>query len=102
MYGTEKSFKQIGPFSYKAKSEIENLYLCGASILSHGVAGASYSGVQTAAGILGKTQRDLIQSDDTQNVQIFDSEDATNYPDWIKQKIELKKSKVEGNAERFK
>jgi phytoene dehydrogenase-like protein len=101
VYGTEKSFKQIGPFSYKAKSEIENLYLCGASVLSHGVAGASYSGVQTAAGILGKTQRDLIQPDDTQNVQIFEAEDATNYPDWIKQKIDVKKSRVKGNVVRF-
>jgi all-trans-retinol 13,14-reductase len=101
VYGTEKSFKQIGPFSYKAKSEIENLYLCGASVLSHGVAGASYSGVQAAAGILGKTQRDLIQSDDSQSVQIFEAEDAANYPDWIKQKMEQKKSKVEVNTKRF-
>ena len=101
VYGTEKSFKQIGPFSYKAKSEIDNLYLCGASVLSHGVAGASYSGVQAAAGILGKTQKDLIQSDDTQNVQIFEAEDAANYPDWIMQKMELKKSKVDVNTKRF-
>ena len=101
VYGTEKTFKQIGPFSYKAKSEIENLYLCGASILSHGVAGASYSGVQTAAGILGKRQDDLIQSDDTQNIQIFEAEDDSNYPDWIKQKMEVKKSRVEGNSERY-
>ncbi|WP_257212825.1 phytoene desaturase family protein [Maribacter sp. 4U21] len=53
VYGTEKSLKHIGPFAFKAKSEIENLYLCGASILSHGVAGASHSGVATAAVILG-------------------------------------------------
>ena len=101
VYGTEKSFRQIGPFSYTAKSEIENLHLCGASILSHGVAGASYSGVQTAAAILGKTQQDLIQADDTQNVQVFEAEDATNYPDWVKQKIEVKRSRVQGNVERF-
>jgi all-trans-retinol 13,14-reductase len=101
VYGTEKSFKQIGPFSYKAKSEIENLYLCGASVLSHGVAGASYSGVQAAAGILGKTQKDLIQCDDAQNVQIFEAEDDTNYPDWVKQKMAVKKSRVDSNTERF-
>jgi len=101
VYGTEKSFKQIGPFSYKAKSEIDNLYLCGASVLSHGVAGASYSGVQTAAGILGKTQKDLIQSDDAQNVQIYDAEDSTNYPEWLKKKIEVKKAKLDVNEKRF-
>ena len=31
VYGTEKKFSQIGPFAYRAKSEIKNLYLCGAS-----------------------------------------------------------------------
>ena len=49
VYGTEKNFMQIGPFSFKNKSEIENLYLCGASTLFHGVAGATRSGVETAA-----------------------------------------------------
>ena len=93
--------KQIGPFSYKAKSEIKNLYLCGASILSHGVAGASYSGVQTAAGILGKTQSDLISSVDDQNVRIYEAEDDADYPDWMKKKIEVKKSRVDSNINRF-
>ena len=64
VYGTEKTLNQIGPFSFKAKSEIENLYLCGASILSHGVAGASYSGVQTAAEILKCKQEDLLKQDE--------------------------------------
>ena len=101
VYGTEKSLKQIGPFSYKSKSEIENLYLCGASVLSHGVAGASYSGVQTAAAILGKTQSDLIQPDESQKLQVYEAEDASNYPDWMKKKIEVKKSRVELNSAKF-
>ncbi len=33
VYGTEKSLKHIGPFAYKSKTEIENLYMCGASIV---------------------------------------------------------------------
>lgn len=48
VYGTEKTLNQIGPFSYKNKTEIENLFLCGASTLSHGVTGATYSGLETA------------------------------------------------------
>ncbi|WP_281543137.1 hypothetical protein [Maribacter aestuarii] len=32
VYGTEKSLKHIGPFAFKTQSEIESLYLCGASI----------------------------------------------------------------------
>jgi phytoene dehydrogenase-like protein len=90
VYGTEKSLKHIGPFAYKSKSEIENLYLCGASVVSHGVAGAGYSGVQTAAAILGCRQDDLLISDPTQELEIFEAEDASNYPDWMLRKIALK------------
>lgn len=93
VYGTEKSLKHIGPFAYKSKSEIENLYLCGASVVSHGVAGAGYSGVQTAAAILGCRQDDLLVPDPEQNLQIFEAEDDSNYPDWMIKKIALKKER---------
>ncbi|WP_245529667.1 phytoene desaturase family protein [Cellulophaga algicola] len=94
VYGTEKSLKHIGPFAYKSKSEIENLYMCGASIVSHGVAGASYSGVQTAATILGCRQDDLIKPSDEQHLKVFEAEDDTNYPDWMTKKIDMKHSKL--------
>ena len=76
------------------KTEIENLYMCGSSTLSHGVAGAGYSGVQTAAVILGCKQDDLIQADSSQNLRVYDAEDNSNYPDWMLKKIVLKKSKL--------
>jgi len=94
VYGTEKSLKHIGPFAYKSKSEIENLYMCGASIASHGVTGASYSGVQTAATILGCRQDDLLKPSDDQHLRIFEAENDTNYPDWMCKKIEMKHSKL--------
>ena len=94
VYGTEKSFKQTGPFSYKAKTEIKNLYLCGASIMAHGVAGASYSGVQTAAIILNCKQDDLIRTDESQNVRIYDAENSLEYPEWMLQKIKLKRARL--------
>jgi len=87
VYGTEKSLSHIGPFSFDAKSEIENLYLCGASILSHGVAGASYSGVQTAAEILHCKQDDLLVNDDNQEIRIYDAENSEGYPEWMLNKI---------------
>ena len=97
VYGTEKSLKHLGPFAYKMKSEIEAMYMCGASTLSHGVAGASYSGVQTAASILGCKQDDLIQPDNTQNLRIYDAEDDIDYPDWMQKKIALKKARLASN-----
>ncbi len=98
VYGTEKGFWQTGPFSYSAKSEIENLYLCGASIMSHGVAGSSYSGVKTAAQILGCTEEDLLQIDGTQDLRIYDAEDRSQWPDWIQQRIAIKKKRFENKV----
>jgi phytoene dehydrogenase-like protein len=93
VYGTEKGFMQTGPFSYKAKTEIENLYMCGASIMSHGVAGASYSGVKTAAEILHCKEEDLIKNDESQQLRIYDAEDRSSWPDWIHQRIADKKKR---------
>ena len=97
VYGTEKSFKQTGPFSYKSKTEIENLYLCGASVMAHGVAGASYSGVQAAAIILKCKQEDLLKTDESQNIRIYDAENSSEYPDWMFKKMKLKRSRVRTN-----
>lgn len=99
VYGTEKSFKQTGPFAFKAESEIENLHLCGASIVAHGVAGATYSGVQTAANILKCKQDDLIKADDFQNVRIYDAENNSEYPDWMLQKIKVRKARMKAALE---
>ena len=97
VYGTEKSFKQTGPFSYKAKTEIKNLYLCGASVMAHGVAGSSYSGVQTAAIILNCKQEDLIKTNESQNVRIYDAENSSEYPEWMLQKMKVKKARMEAS-----
>jgi all-trans-retinol 13,14-reductase len=94
VYGTEKGFMQTGPFSYKAKTEIENLYMCGASIMSHGVAGSSYSGVKTAAEILGCREEELIQNDESQQLRIYDAEDSSQWPDWIHQRMADKKKRL--------
>ncbi|MFX0557114.1 phytoene desaturase family protein [Maribacter sp. CXY002] len=95
VYGTEKSLKHIGPFAFKAKSEIGNLYLCGASILSHGVAGASHSGVETAAIILSCNPEDLKAPLADQELMILEAEDDYgNYPESIQRKIELRQKKA--------
>ena len=69
--------------------------MCGASIMSHGVAGASYSGVKTAAEILGCREEDLIQKDESQALRIYDAEDSSQWPDWIHQRMADKKKRSE-------
>ncbi len=100
VYGTEKSLKHIGPFAFKAKSEIENLYLCGSSILSHGVAGASHSGVDTAAIILGCAPDELKEPKEGQKIKIYEAEDASEYPDWMLKKMEVKRTRALAKLEK--
>jgi phytoene dehydrogenase-like protein len=71
-YGTEKSLWQIGPFSFKQFSQIEGLCLCGASILAHGVSGATTSGLALAAAILGCRPGELLTATGHE-LQIFPS-----------------------------
>lgn len=95
VYGTEKGFWQTGPFSFTNKTEIENLFMCGSSIISHGVAGSSYSGVKTAAVILGCTEEDLLKKDDTQHVRIYEAEDSSQWPEWMHQRLADKRKRSE-------
>jgi all-trans-retinol 13,14-reductase len=86
VYGTEKSLKGVGPFAFKAKTEIENLFLVGASTLSHGVGGATNSGVEAVAKILGCKAQDLLNENKDQKLRIYDAENPTSWPDWVHQK----------------
>jgi all-trans-retinol 13,14-reductase len=63
IYGTDKIKKQMGPFGFNTKTEIRNLYLCGASTLSHGVAGVIGTGLRAAATILNCKTKDLLKQD---------------------------------------
>jgi all-trans-retinol 13,14-reductase len=92
-YGTEKSFRQTGPFSFGNESEIEDLYLCGASIFAHGVSGATNSGVLAAAKILGCRPEELIKPVEGQEVRVYDAEDSSQWPDWIHQRIADRKKR---------
>jgi phytoene dehydrogenase-like protein len=61
-YGTAKTPWQLGPLSFQVRCGVEHLYSCGQSTLSHGVGGASLSGLMAAKAVLGcKRVEDLLQ-----------------------------------------
>ena len=60
LYGAEKSRWQVGPFAWPIRTPVEGLLMCGASTLSHGVMGASMSGLMAAKGILQCSIDDLL------------------------------------------
>lgn len=83
VYGTEKTLSQVGPFSYKNKTEIENLFLCGASTLSHGVGGATHSGLAAAAAVLKCNTDDFMLENPDQVLRIYDAENPAQWPEWV-------------------
>lgn len=98
VYGTEKTFSQIGPFSYGNKTEIRNLFLCGSSTLSHGVGGATHSGIAAAAKILHCMPQDLLIPDENQHIRIYDAEDQATWPDWVFQKRKVREDRLKSAA----
>ena len=61
LYGTEKTLRHVGPLAFPVKTEIADLWLCGASTVAHGVMGATFSGMVAARAILGCRMSDLIR-----------------------------------------
>ena len=61
IYGTEKTLGQMGPLGFMPKTRINDLWLCGASTLSHGIAGATTSGLIAATQAMGVPMRELLQ-----------------------------------------
>ncbi len=62
-YGIEASLEQMGPFRMGPATDIEGLYLCGASTPSgHGIGGAMRSGIAAAGAALGTDLWKLVRS----------------------------------------
>jgi phytoene dehydrogenase-like protein len=95
-YGTEKILQQVGPFGYQAQSPIQNLFLCGASTIGHGVMGATNSGLATAVKMLGlKRPSQLLTHQEGQNLQICPAEHPEQWPDSVTQKMMVRKQRRE-------
>jgi len=59
-YGTAKTRWQIGPFGFQQRGPVDGLFLCGASTLSHGFAGAAFSGLIAAQQVLNLPRPDAL------------------------------------------
>ena len=70
LYGTAKSARQIGPFGFPIRTEIDRLYHCGASTTSHGVMGAVYSGLLASKKMLGLSTREILVHSDEGSVLV--------------------------------
>ncbi|MGZ3722386.1 MAG: phytoene desaturase family protein, partial [Bdellovibrionales bacterium] len=92
-YGTEKSRFQMGPFAYRNRTEIEGLFLAGASTSAHGVSGAANSGIDAAASLL-EVRRAEILKNTGQKMRTYSAEDPSTWPEAIHARVARNRENV--------
>ena len=98
LYGTDKRASQMGPWGFGAKTEFDGLYLCGASTLSHGVAGVTSSGIEAAKAVLNCRSRDILTQ--TGPGPLFlQAEDVSGWPEHLRRKMERGELPREGEEQ---
>jgi len=86
LYGIEKNRRQVGPGAFSTQTEFEGLLLCGASTLSHGVAGAQASGLAVARKILKCSTADLLTQAGPE-IKIYPSDDISQWPEHLQKRM---------------
>jgi phytoene dehydrogenase-like protein len=86
IYGTEKTLRNLGPFSFPLRTHIRGLYQCGASTLAAGINGVTKSGLAAAAAALECEPEELLSATG-QSVQILPAEDPSCWPEALRPAI---------------
>jgi phytoene dehydrogenase-like protein len=94
LYGIEKNVSQVGPGAFSTKTRFDGLYMCGASTLSHGVAGVTATGLAAAGAVLGCRTSDLLVQNGPP-LEVYPSEDTSVWPEYLRKQIERGKKKSE-------
>ncbi len=87
LYGIEKSRSQSGPLGFPIDTPIEGLYMVGASTMSHGVAGATSTGLTAARKILNCRTSEMLQQNGPE-LRIYPAEDIAQWPEDLQKRIE--------------
>jgi all-trans-retinol 13,14-reductase len=79
LYGTEKTLRQLGPWAFPVRTELEGLLMCGSSTLGHGVMGAASSGLVAAAAAMECRPAELLGKP-TGEFKMYSAEDPSTWP----------------------
>jgi len=79
IYGTEKTVRNLGPFSFSVDTHLPGLYQCGASTIAPGINGVTHSGLDAAAAVLGCRREDLLTTTG-QRLRVYSAEDPATWP----------------------
>lgn len=85
---------QAGACSFSPRTEFDGLFLCGASTLSHGVAGVTQSGIDAAKAVLNCRTRDLLKQNGP-SLTFLPSEDVSQWPEYLRRKMERGEAAME-------
>ena len=83
VYGTEKTAQNLGLKAYPVRTELPGLSMVGASTISHGVFGATFSGLHAARAILGCPMDQLLQAGGPE-IPLYPSERPDEWLDALK------------------
>jgi all-trans-retinol 13,14-reductase len=83
MYGTEKTLRNLGPFSLPVRAPLAGLFQCGASTLAPGINGVTRSGLMAAAAALECEEDDLLTATG-QELRIYPAEDPAGWPEELR------------------
>lgn len=79
IYGTEKTWRNLGPFSFPIRTHLRGLFQCGASTFAPGIHGVTTSGLAAAASALGCDDDELLDPSG-QRLRVYPSEDPAAWP----------------------
>lgn len=93
LYGTEKTLRHLGPRAYATRSPWAGLSLCGASTVSHGVAGATISGLVAAAQILDVKVSELLRRRGPE-LAVYPADDPSAWPDALRRRVQDRRARA--------
>lgn len=79
IYGSEKSLRNLGPFSFPIQTPIDGLFHCGASTIAPGIHGVTRSGLAAAAAALDCSEAELLTAR-SGPLRVFPCEDVSAWP----------------------
>lgn len=94
LYGIEKSRSQSGPLGFAVDTPLEGLYMVGASTMSHGVSGATSTGLSAARKILNCRMSEILKQNGPE-LRIYPAEDISQWPEDLQKRIERGKQATE-------
>ncbi len=98
IYGPAHTRLQSGPFAFPHNTEIENLWMCGASTINgHGVAGVTASGLSVAKKILRCRLRDLLTAGGPE-LPVYPSEEPETWPPRLRRRIRRRNAESQNES----